>query len=122
MSRMSRDVNTSCRPKGVLTKLRPETLNNFRDLFDNRTKRRRNAAVLDGWAAFAECYKRDEVRMHARIRTELAEFCAIFQHNGPPAIGRPLNNLAWPSPEKAGGLESDNLNQAMLVRIVYLPE
>jgi len=123
MSNVKRDTNAQWRSKGALLKLRPKTLDNFRDFFENQSERQTNRAILNRWASFAECYKREELRVHCHARTKLAEFCAIFQYNGPACWeGRLLNVVTPPTPAKASRFDPDDLDQPMLVSIVNLIE
>ena len=111
--------------KRRLGKLRPETLDNFRNVLRDSEERTRNREALHGSDLFPERYKRGDARLHMHARGSLAESCAIFQYapvEAPfigPKTGREIITpaaLNRPGPPQG----RNGRDKPMLVRIIDL--
>ena len=106
-----------------LIELRPETLNNFRNLIGNPVKDKDNTACSDRFATFPERYKRKDIRAHMHVHGGFADFCAIFQYYGM----RPCEGVVPMIPPMGNGgahsnFNSNDLNKPMLIGVIDLLE
>lgn len=103
-----------------LSKLRSKTLDNFRNRSCAQIQQKADWFTEYWNTTIGERYKRGDLHIHAHIRG-LSEFCAIFQYTEmPPNEGIPL--LSPISGTKSTRSDSCNLDNPMLVRIIYLFE
>src|SRR3990172_1403653 len=117
MTRVRGDANAA---KGVLVKLRPKTFDNFRHVIANVVQRVSDRKV-SGWsAALPERYLRNDVRVHAHVRGGFHEFCAIFEHSVRQVAN--VRVIGCVAPAIHEGPDPNDLNEAVLVGKVYLPE
>ena len=78
--------------------------------------------AFDWWTSIPERYKWDDLRIHAHVRSNLAEFCAIFQYSPRRNVTEWISNIHSPASSKRRhpNLSAHNLYEPMLVRIVNL--
>ena len=108
------------------TKLRRETLDNFRDLLTNISKRVGDMQAFDWAASIGERYHRQDIRTHVHMVGNLSEYCAIFEYHSMP---RPKDERDFIAiiPRAGNGRPTcppapDNLYEPMLIRIIDLFE
>ena len=110
---------------GPLTKLRPETLDNLRNVVRDRAERSRNPESLYGMTPLPESYKRGDALFHLHLSSvdvgggSTTNICAIFKYCPRP---NPILGQGFIAPSSTGSIASrfraDNLEQPMFVGIV----
>ena len=87
------------------TKLRRETLDNFRDMLSNSAKRIHDSQTVNFHDLFSERYKRMDIRPHVHAKLGLTEFCAIYQYAPmePSSIGYESHLGLFPSRDEGSG-------------------
>jgi len=133
VTRMRRDANavkSSDRDEvlgrlGPLAKLRPETLNNLRNVLRNLRENEAHAAARHGFAPFPERYRREDLLLHAHLSSidmdggNTTDLCAIFKHfpGGDPIVRHrlvaPYSTDAVPH-----RLTTDGLKEPVFVGVV----
>ena len=110
---------------GPLAKLRPETLDNLRNLLRNQREDATDALVSDAGASHAERYQRANLRVHIHVTGGFEDFCAVLESSEPDGIDIIESAFAASdtrpfSPDDCGRLGGNYLEQPMLVGVVYL--
>jgi hypothetical protein len=105
-------------------KLRLEPLDNVSDRLGSSLQRTNNPAVFDPDAPFSERYKGQDARIHYHVCGGLQDFCAVFQYSGPLDDNVRRKGLVdtETAPHQPLSSISDNLDDPVFVRVVYLLE
>jgi hypothetical protein len=110
---------------GPLAKLRPETLDNLRNVIRNLAKYGRNPESLYGFTPLPESYKRHDALVHLHLSFvdigggNTTNLCTIFKHCSRPYLVVRQGFVAPGSTSSINTrLHADNLKQPMFVGVV----